>query len=240
MVIYKIKELFMKNLIWVVLFLSLSLSAWSQSGTVKVVGGKVVEGQFFFEKLYLFENFQDGRITLNNGEYYTGLININTLTQTVRIISQEGDTIRVKAENNIDVVSTGRQFFRKINNLYVQLLNSDGETSLGLVRKMAIGKEKIEGAYGGSSEVASVTKISHVVDDSRFDRLSGTSNVEYIYDELVFLVVKNKLLIATKRNFEKAFPRQKDLINKYIKENNVRFSKKDDVIPMFSYIIAGR
>jgi len=230
----------MKKISLVILFLSLSLCTWAQSGTVNVIGGKVVEGQFFFEKLYVFDSFQDGRISLDNGEYYTGRININTLTQTVRIISQEGDTIRINTENNVDVVSTGRQFFRKINNFYVQLLNTDGETSLGLVRKMAIGKEKIVGAYGGTSEVASVTKVASVEDASRFDKLSGTSNVEYIYDEIVYLIVKNKMVIATKRNFEKAFPKQKALISKYLEDNNIKFSKKDDVIPLFNYIIANK
>lgn len=238
MVIYKTKEIFMKNFISIILFLALSLSALAQSGTVKVLEGKVVEGQFFFDKLYALDSYQDGRITLKNGEYFTGKVNISTLTQTVRIISQEGDTIRINSEKDVDVVSAGRQFFRKINNFYVQLLNTDGEVSLGLVRKMTIGKEKIEGAYGGSSEVASVTKISHVVDDTRFDRLSSASNVEYIYDELVFIVVKNKMNIATKRSFEKAFPKKKALIAKYIQENNVKFSKKEEVIPFFNYLIA--
>ncbi len=230
----------MKRPILILFFLVLSLSAWAQSGTVRVVEGKVMEGQFFFDKLYVFDTYYDGRISFSNGEYYAGKVNINTLTQTVRIISQDGDTIRIKAENNVDGVSAGRHFFRKINNFYVQLLNTDGEVSLGLVRKMTIGREKIEGAYGGSSEVASVTKISHVVDDTRFDRLSNASNVEYIYDELVFIIVKNKMQIATKKSFEKAFPKQKALIAKYIQEHNVKFSKKDDVIPLFNYLIGNK
>ena len=230
----------MKKHLLFILFLTIFSCAWAQSGTVKVLGGKVIEGQFFFDKLYVFESYLDGRISLKNGEYYSGKININTLTQTVRIISQEGDTIRINSEKNVDVVSAGRQFFKKINSFYVQLLNTDGETSLGLVRKMAIGKEKIVGAYGGTSEVASVTKIASVQDDSRFDRISGASNVEYMYDELIYLIVKNKMLIATKRNFEKAFPKQKSLISKYIKNNNVKFSQKDDVIPLFSYILANK
>lgn len=230
----------MKNVILIILFASLSMGARAQSGTVKVVEGKVVEGQFFFDNLYVFDSYQDGRISFNNGEYFTGKININTLTQTVRIISQEGDTIKIKAENNVDVVSAGRQFFRKINNFYVQLLNTDGNISLGLVRRMSVGKEKIEGAYGGTSEVASVSKISAVQDDTRFDRLSGASNIEFMYDELVYLIVKDKILIATKRNFEKAFPKQKATIAKYVLENNVKFSKKDDVIPFFNFIILNK
>lgn len=240
MVVYKNKETFMKNVILIILFASLSMGARAQSGTVKVVEGKVVEGQFFFDNLYVFDSYQDGRISFNNGEYFTGKININTLTQTVRIISQEGDTIKIKAENNVDVVSAGRQFFRKINNFYVQLLNTDGNISLGLVRRMSVGKEKIEGAYGGTSEVASVSKISAVQDDTRFDRLSGASNIEFMYDELVYLIVKDKILIATKRNFEKAFPKQKATIAKYVLENNVKFSKKDDVIPFFNFIILNK
>lgn len=231
----------MKRLILTILLLSLSLSSWAQSGIVKVEGGKVVQGQFFFDKLYVFDTYQDGRIAFDDGDYYTGLININTLSQTVRIISQEGDTIRINKEKNVAVVSAGKNFFRKVNNFYVQFLNTDGNISLGLVRKMVIGGDKIEGAYGGTSETSSVSKIATLEDDSRFDRITSvSSNVEYFYDELAYLLFKNKMLIATKRNFEKAFPKQKKLIGNYIKENNTKFSEINDVILLFNYLIANR
>lgn len=230
----------MKNYVLVLVFLLFSLGARAQSGTIKVLDGKVIEGQFFFEKQYVFDKYLEGRISLGDGNYYTGLINISTLTQTLRIISEEGDTISINAEKDVNMVSAGRFFFRKVNNLYVQILNSDPGASLGLVRKMFIGQEKLEGAYGGSSEVASVSKINAIENDARFDRLKGTSNVEYIYDELIYLIVKNKLLIPSKRNFEKAFPKQKALIQKYLSENNVRFSKKDDVIPFFNYLVLNK
>ncbi len=230
----------MRNLAFVILVLLLSLGARAQTGTVKVLDGKIIEGQFFFDKQYIFDTYQEGRVSLDNGDYYTGMINISTLTQTLRIISQEGDTISINAEKKVNMVSTGRYFFRKINNLYVQVLNTDANASLGLVRKMFIGQEKLEGAYGGSSEVASISKINAIENDTRFDKLKGTSNVEYIYDELLYLIVKNKLLIPSKKNFEKAFPKQKDLIAKYLIENNVKFSKRDDVIPFFNYLVSNK
>lgn len=230
----------MRNLAFVILVLLLSLGARAQTGTVKVLDGKIIEGQFFFDKQYIFDTYQEGRVSLDNGDYYTGMINISTLTQTLRMISQEGDTISINAEKKVNMVSTGRYFFRKINNLYVQVLNTDANASLGLVRKMFIGQEKLEGAYGGSSEVASISKINAIENDTRFDKLKGTSNVEYIYDELLYLIVKNKLLIPSKKNFEKAFPKQKDLIAKYLIENNVKFSKRDDVIPFFNYLVSNK
>lgn len=230
----------MRNLAFVILVLLLSLGARAQTGTVKVLDGKIIEGQFFFDKQYIFDTYQEGRVSLDNGDYYTGMINISTLTQTLRIISQEGDTISINAEKKVNMVSTGRCFFRKINNLYVQVLNTDANASLGLVRKMFIGQEKLEGAYGGSSEVASISKINAIENDTRFDKLKGTSNVEYIYDELLYLIVKNKLLIPSKKNFEKAFPKQKDIIAKYLLENNVKFSKRDDLIPFFNYLVSNK
>lgn len=230
----------MRNLAFVILVLLLSLGARAQTGTVKVLDGKIIEGQFFFDKQYIFDTYQEGRVSLDNGDYYTGMINISTLTQTLRIISQEGDTISINAEKKVNMVSTGRYFFRKINNLYVQVLNTDANASLGLVRKMFIGQEKLEGAYGGSSEVASISKINAIENDTRFDKLKGTSNVEYIYDELLYLIVKNKLLIPSKKNFEKAFPKQKDIIAKYLLENNVKFSKRDDLIPFFNYLVSNK
>ncbi len=228
----------MKNTFLLISLLTLSLNAWSQSGTVKVLDGKVVEGQFFFDKLYVFDTYQDGRISFNNGEHYLEKLNINTLTQTIRIISQKGDTISISTENNIDIVSSGGQFFKKTNNLYVQILNTSSQISLGLVRIMSIGKEKLEGAYGASMETSSVDKINLIDQDIRFGNNKSIIDVEYTYNQVIYLLAKNKMLIANKKNFEKIFPKQKVLISKYLEENNVKFSNKEDVILLFNYLIA--
>lgn len=232
----------MKKIIFTTLLFFVVLCSWSQSGTIKVEEGKVVKGQFFFDKLYIFDNYLDGRIILNNGRHYTGPININTVTQSVRIISQEGDTIQIESENNVNLVSVGRVLFKKINNSYVQFLNTDGKRSLGLVRKMSIGSEIIAGAYGGTSETSSVSKLGALENkaESRFTILSKVANMEYFYNELLYILYKNKIVLATKRNFQKAFPGQKKLISNYLQENSVDFSKKESVISLFNYLIENK
>jgi hypothetical protein len=230
----------MKKSFLLILFVAIVCSISAQhKGVLKVLEGKIIEGQFFVDKLHILDEFKDGRVTLNNGETYAGKLNINTLDQSLRILNDKGDTIRIDSEKEVSVVSVGRDFFKKINNQYAQLINTDGEVSLALVRKMVIGAEKLQGAYGGTSTVQAISKLAALEDDSRFDKITGTINLEYFYDELLFLIDKNgRMQLATKKNFERLFPKKKKLISQYLSETDVKFHRKEDLMAFFTYLIS--
>ena len=227
----------MKRAFLILLTMVTTLTISAQSGTIKVINGKVVEGDFFKEKIYVFDNYPEGRIRLNNGEVYTGKLNINTMDQSLRVISDTGDTISISNEKLVEVVSSGNNFFRKFNIGYIQYVNTNGEVSLGLHRTMKLGSEKLQGAYGGSNEVSSIQKIANYDVDSRLEKISGTAELRYTYTETFFLMKEDKYYPATKRNFERMFPDFKSKINQYVNENNLSFSKKEDLVTLFNYLV---
>lgn len=226
----------MKTVLSFVLFVLVHLSLYAQTGIVKVTEGKVTEGQFYFDKVLVYDNFKEGRVTFSDGNFYTGPLNINVRTQSLRMISSEGDTILLNSEPNVVAVSAGRDMFRKINNYYLQLLNINNDVYLGLLRKMVIGKEMLEGAYGGVSQVASVSKMSSIEDGTRLDKYSGSSLMHYDYHEMIYLVRGNKTYPATKKNFIKYFPDQKREINEYIKQKGFSFANNHNVVELFNYL----
>jgi hypothetical protein len=226
----------MKRAILILLTMVTVLTISAQSGTIKVINGKVVEGDFFKEKIFVFDHYLEGRIRLNNGEVYTGKLNISTLNQTLRVISETGDTISISNEKLVEVVSSGNYFFRKFNIGYIQYLNTNGEVSLGLHRTMKLGSEKLQGAYGGSNEVSSIQKIATIDVDSRVEKISGTAELRYTYTETLFLMKDNKYYPANKRNFERMFSSLKSKINQYVDENKLSFSKKEDLVTLFNYL----
>lgn len=217
------------------LFTVLNISA--QNGTIKVYNGRVVEGDFFKEKIMVFKDFQDGRIRLNSGVIYTGKLNINTMTQSLRVITETGDTVILNDEKLVEVVSCGSNFFRKFNIGYIQYVNTNGEVSLGLHRDMRLGQEKIEGAYGGSNEVSSIQKISNFDVDSRVEKIVGHADIRYTYKETIFLVKEERYYPANKRNFEKMFPDKKAQLNSYVEENKLNYGRKEDLVTLFNYLL---
>lgn len=226
-----------KLLIFGVFFFAFS-SLDAQSGIVKVNNGKVVEGQFFFDKLLIFDQYKEGRVTMKDGEYYTGLLNINTLTQSLRMISLQGDTIVIDAESKVEAVSAQGEFFRKLDNYYVQILDICDGVSLGLVRKMVILKEEVIGAYGGTTDVASMAKVSSLEVDARIDKIAtGSNTIRYEYSELMFLVKGDKMYPATRKNYRKLFPRRRSDINSYVEENKISFADNKQIAELFNYLL---
>ncbi|PKO98198.1 MAG: hypothetical protein CVU13_11220 [Bacteroidetes bacterium HGW-Bacteroidetes-8] len=226
----------MKRSFLIAISLVISLTSHSQSGTIKVFNGKVVEGDFFKEKLYVFDKYVNGRIRLSDGTVYVGDLNINTLGQTVRVITDTRDTIAIKTEKLVEAVSAGNTLFLKLNNTYVQVLNTAGDTYLGISRVLKLGQEKIEGAYGGTNEVSSIAKYSSVEVENRLEKIVGSSNIRYDYYENIHLIKGGKLIPATKKNFEKLFSDQKKMIESYIEENNIKFNHNESVIQLFNYL----
>lgn len=227
----------MKRAILILLSLVITYIASAQSGTIKVYNGKIVEGDFFNEKVYVFKEYQEGRIRLNTGEIYTGKFNINTMTQTLRVISDSGDTIAINNEKLVEVVSSGNNFFRKFNIGYIQYLNTDGSVSLGLHRSMKMGQERLQGAYGGTNEVSSIQKIANIDIDSRVEKIVGHAELRYTYTETVFLLKDDRYYPANKKNFEKMFPAKKAQMNKYVTDNKLSFSRKEDLVTLFNYLL---
>lgn len=230
----------MKNCILIIVTSLLFTTVMAQSGVVKITDGKIAEGDFFRQKIFVFDNFKDARVRMNDGTMYTGKLNISTIGQSLRIISESGDTIAIDAEKSVDVVSAGNQFFRKINNIYVEVLETNGEVSLGIARIMKIGQERVEGTYGGTNEVASISKMASVEVDSKIEKIVGTSSIRYDYTENLYLLKGSKLTPATRKNLEKLFGNKKVQIENFIRENNIRFSNNKDVIKLFEYISNNR
>ncbi len=227
----------MKRGILIVIAVVCSLLSHAQSGTIKVLDGKVIDGDFFLQKIFFFDDFTNGRIRLSDGTVYEGKLNVNTMTQSVRVITDTGDTISIKTEKMVETISTGNSFFFKMNGFYIQVINTDGLTSLGISRVMKIGQERIEGAYGGSNEVSSIAKLSSVDVENRLEMIKGSSNIKYDYVEKLYLIKDGKLLPVTKKNLQKFYPKMRASIDNYITENNTKFNNNESVINLYSFIV---
>lgn len=228
----------MKKVTLFIFFLFSCLMLSAQSGYIKVSGGKVIEGDFFKSKIYLLKNFTDAKIKFLNGDTYDAKINIHILSQTLRFIGPQGDTLAVADEKHIGSVSSGKLFFLKVNNQYVQVVNSDGETSLVVARALNIGQEKVTGAYGGTNEVSSIQKIEVYNDNNKIERITSSATLFYEYRETLFLVNRGKLYLVTRRNLQKFFPDKKEFIEEYYSTHNIQIDKKEEIVSLFNTILS--
>lgn len=227
----------MKRVAALIIFSLFCFTLPAQSGYIKVSKGKVVEGDFFKSKIYMLKDFTNAVVKFSNGEIYEANMNINALSQTFRFIGPSGDTLAAVNEKMITSVSSGRLLFFKVNNQYVQIINTDGETSLGLTRILNIGAESLTGAYGGKNEVSSIQKIGVFDYNNKIEKNVSDATLFYDYREF-FLVNKGKLFLFTKRNLQKFYPKQKAFIEEYYSTHTVNQNNSEEIISLYSQIIS--
>lgn len=221
----------------IIIFVLFSFILKAQSGYIKVSGGKIIEGDFFKSKEYVLKNFTSASVKFLNGEVYEAKININVLSQTLRFIGPEGDTLSALNEKMIASVSSGKLLFYKINNQYVQVIDTDGETSLVLARYLNTGSEKITGAYGGTTDAASIQKVDVLNYDNKIEKITSEATLFFNYRENMFLLNRGKLFPFAKRSLQKFYPKQKAFIEEYFANNNIQQDNREEIISFFTQVL---
>jgi len=227
----------MKKCVFGLFLIAVSLQLSAQSGLIKVSDGKVTEGDIYLKNQYVLHDFLDAIITLKDGTTYDGKININTVTQSLRMINVKGDTLGVNIEKSIKAVSAGSELFYKINNMYVRIIDTDGEVFLGQIKVLRIGGESKKGPYGGSGEVASITTVGVLDSDNTIEHIPGDATLKIDLRRDLFFIKNNKLYPVTKKNLAKLFPKQSVIIESFMKSNGTNLNNQDDVKMLFDYIL---
>jgi hypothetical protein len=186
----------------------------------------------------MLPQFTDGKVKLTNGEVFEGKVNIHALTQSIRFIGDKGDTLALDDDSIVSSVSAGSYFFIKDKRFYVQILNTDGNVSLGLTRTITLGSEVLEGAYGGKNEVSSIQKVNVHVSENKLQHIKNGSVLRFDYRENIYLVKDSRLYIPTKKNFVKFFPSKKDFVEEQFDSGKVSVSKEKELIVLFNQLVS--
>jgi len=221
------------------LLMLLQMPLPAQDGVLKVRNGKIIDGELFLKLRYAMPSFASGKIVLTDNKVYAGKFNVDTYTQTLSIIDEKGDTSSVVSEKSVVSMSAGGYLFYKIKNSYIQILDTDGRTSLGLLKSLTIGRKKSEGAFGMTDDVAMMTKVVST-EDNFYDMLKKglwEGDVHYSYKELPYLVKDGRLYMVTKQNLKKFYPKRYPEVEKYIAEQKPDLSKRGDVSLLYKFMI---
>ena len=187
---------------------------------------------------YIMPNFSIGTVLFYNGERSQALLNINTFDNAVRFIDEKKDTLIVKNEEEIKAVYIKNRYFAKWQKKYVELLNPTNDTSLGIHRYInAIAKKNVVGAYGMASETASVSSLSHISDMGNTYKLKKGGAFDLSYHEVFYICKGSKIYPANTRNFQKIYPKLKEKISVFVKENDIDFSNLESIKILYDYCI---
>ncbi len=229
----------MKKIITISFFIAFTNLLFSQVGSVKFNRGKVEDDGFFKERMFVFEGFKPSVIKLSNGEVHEAMANISNISQNISIISENGDTININAEPLVQSLSSQGDLYVKQGKMYLQILHTNGQVSVGLNRSMKITGDAVEGPYGLTNDVASFSIKGSLEDLNNIVKINSSFFINYNYRETIFLLTKGRMLVANKKNIERLFPkeRKEKKIESYIKDNNIRFVNNEDVLKLLTFLI---
>ena len=226
-----------RKLIILIILLSSGLLVSAQSETVTLRNGRAVNDTLFNSRIFFLKDFVNSRITMKDGSVYNAKANIVTIDHAVAMIEDSGDTIRVSKEKDIVSFSGGGALIYKIDGLYYQIIETNGDVSLAILKRLGFEKEKLQGAYGASNETSSISRVTRTL----YDILGGPDDIDvemwYTYQELLFLVSKNRTYSPTKRNFERLFGKRKADIAEFLGDNEQQLSKDENIIRLFKHLI---
>lgn len=221
------------------LLIIIQLPVFAQDGVLKARDGKIFDSEAFLKHRYAMPTFSNGKIILKDKTTYTGKFNVDNCSQTLRMIGEKGDTLTVASEGLVVSMSAGGYLFYKIKNRYIQILDTDGETSLGLAKQVTFGRKALTGAFGMSDDVAMMDNVVSTEDNFYYQIEKGlwSGSVPFNYREIVYIVSKGRLYSFTNSTLKKFFPDKYADIEKYIKEQKLDISEREDASLLYKFVI---
>lgn len=229
----------MKTIMFFV-FTLLAQFACAQDSTIFIAADQYVAEVATPERIYHYPNFKIGKIFFRNNTTTDARLNYNYLNGEIEFISPDNDTLAISKEQMLNIgkviIDTSTFFYNKG---YLELVAQNSIGKLLKREKFDVLKREKIGGYGQASSTSAIESYS------TFKENYGTRQFNLKVRENITLVLKTNyffgdqyhlVLPATRKNIYKVYRSKKDLIDSYLKENEVDFKKPGDLKKIFAFL----
>jgi hypothetical protein len=177
-------------------------------------------------------DFQYGRLNYTNGNYAVSRLNYCYLLGEVMFINAKGDTLAIANNNQVSYADIGNsRFYPFPENGFVEVIEDCG--LMLLTKKVQYQRDGIEkkGAYQNSSEIGSVYNASTFTDINGRTTILPASNTILLKPATtyLFLDINHRFSKANKTSLLKIFSKNKNVIEKYLDEQNIDYDNEEDL-----------
>ena len=176
------------------------------------------------DQVYLLPQFQQGTIIYQTGFKLDQTLNLNynIYHERMEFLSDDGDTLGIKADHNIKLIEIGSHlFYHDYKTGFYEILSTE-TVSLAMQPKLIL--VKAEGNCAGEVWALELRGARMECDRYYIKKMS-----------YFFIDVKDKILKANKPSVLKLFAENKSEIQAYLIENPVDFTKHDDVMRLTNH-----
>lgn len=186
---------------------------------------------------YVFNEFTPGIVRLKTGQVSAQVLNYNILTNEM-IFNNNGKYMAIADPGSVDTVYINDRKFIPLNKKFYEVLV---ESDLPLLQEFtaSILEPGASLGYGVSSRSAASTSYKSIIANGGAYKLALPSGFT-VKPGYLFWIMKDGQLekISTTKQLIKIFPAKKDVINDAIKRNDLKLSKREDIIMLIRFIEA--
>ncbi|GAB4092627.1 hypothetical protein [Flaviaesturariibacter terrae] len=220
--------------------LASGLAARAQDRPTYVVNpGETIQDKLSFPDLNKYPKFTAGTVFFNNGTVNNNQLNYNYFAGGIQFIDPKGDTLTLGNEDQIGLVTIGTDSFYYNNKVCLQLLERLPEGG-GLYRKEFIRVASIRkmGLYDQPVDGAAVDNVSNYLSGVQDKKLTLNQKITLVRETFLYITDKYEhlVLVATRKNFERLYPKRRDDISEYLAGKKVNFQNEADVRGLLAFL----
>lgn len=187
---------------------------------------------------FILPQFSQGVVLSSDKQISSGLLNICPLDQGVYIISPKKDTLYASNNSEIISVSVAGRSFIKWNNSFVELITSNSDPGIGIIRSVVKVSNVKSGAFGTTSSTSAISNYAPTGSSGMLTELVIIDDPRnYLYKRSVCIINNGKCLAISKKSFQKVFPDKKDYIASVWAERNLSSTDIDAVIAFYNDLL---
>lgn len=186
---------------------------------------------------YLFPEFKEGFILMNDGLKHQALLNYNSLTEEM-IFESEGKKLAIASNElaMIDTVYINERKFIPSGKIFIELLfRSTWE--LYAEHKCELRELGQSIGYGSRSRTTSISSYSSVFSQGQlYDlKLPETFEIEPV---IIYWIKKEAESdrVSNMNDLKKLYKDKKDLLKAYVKSNGIQFGNQDDITRLIGFL----
>lgn len=183
---------------------------------------------------YAFDSFTNGKVVLKSKEVSERNLNYNLLTKEM-IFEQGGKYLAIAYPELVDTVYISATKFIPVNNAFYEYLGGS-KYPLFIEHTCTIKEQGANTGFGNTNTTAS-TPLKSLITDGGAYRLQLPDEFKIIRGQSLYIRKDGQYYKANnEQQMIKLFPDKKQLIKDWIKNNNTRFSRPQDMILLVQQI----
>lgn len=184
---------------------------------------------------YLFPEFNNSTLLMKNGKSQSTMMNYNIVTERM-VYKKDGKMYDLIIPETLDTIYILNRIFIPVGKIFYEVVLKGTHLALFIQQKGTLLSAGAPAAYGGTSQVSSVTSLSSIELSGGRYNLALPSDFIVNPSPVYWIRKENEMFsFLNEKQFLKIFPDKEKELKLFIKGNRIKIDKPDNLVKLVSY-----